>query len=408
MPSTSFTPRNHGFKFDNRFSNHRFAFGGIHLNFGGRCGGMIYTALDHFRTRMRVPGTTSLPPEGSTLSTYISVRQDVSTWSNVDRWMELVLGQPARSAEFYRWGLQERGGQAGRLKASIDNNRPVPLNLVSAVDLFSDHHQVLAIGYDGSGESLRIRVYDPNYPDVVKTLRPFPDSQLWGYDSGNSEDAHWRTYFVDMNYRTRDPHVLLRDPSNDFAGRSYRGQNLHKQKFLGDILTGADFIGATATYTDFGMANLQYAKFEGANVSHTNFSEANLDRANFKGADLKNSTLARIFAPNANFHGADLKLVNEKVDRRDMGTINLEKADFYGADLHRANFTKAHAVGANFHGANLSHSNFESANLSEANLEGADLRHACLKKANLTDANLKGADLRGADTTRAIGLPERI
>ncbi len=413
MPDTDFDRAAHGFAFRNTFDNHRFAFGGIHLNFGGRCAGMVYTALDYRNSNPALgrPADAELPPEGSALGTYISIRQDAATWGTVDRWMELILGQPARSAEFYAWGMQEGRGQAGQLKTSINANIPAPIGLVAANDLVAHHHQALAIGYDGSGDDLRIRVYDPNHL-AVKVLRPFPALQRWGYDGTGAgegpDNAVWRSYFVDPNYRRRQP--FSHDPGHlpDMSGRSFRGQNLHRQVFAGALAVGADFTGATATYTDFGVANLTFAKFEGANVSHSNFKAASLRRANFTGADLKTSTLDEARASEANFQGADLKLVNDSVRENHIGVIELDGANFHGADLHKAKLPRAFAPRANFYGANLSHANLREADLSNANLEGADLRHADVRGATFTGARLRGTDLRSADMTGAIGLPPRL
>ena len=408
MPNTTFTPVTHGLKFSNTFANHRFAFGGIHLNFGGRCAGMVYTALDYFYIEDEaVPPNTTLPVEGSALSTYISVRQDAATWGTIDRWLELVLGQPARSAEFYGWGLQEHAA-AGQIKREIDAGRPAPIGLVSAVDLFQRHHQPLAIGYDGSGESLRIEVYDPNFPNVTKILRPYPDRQTWGYEDEGADRSVWRTYFFDPNYRHRVPAIRYMLAGADRRGANYRGHNLHRQVFGGVNATGADFTGATATYTDFELASLELAKFRGANVSHASFRAASLLRADFHGADLKVATLAEAQAQSATFYGADLKLVNEKVEDAAMGMMNLEKATFYGADLHRAKLMNARATDADFRGANLSHADLRKVDFTGANLEGADLRNADLREAVFTDTNLRGADMAGAKLDRAIDVPARI
>lgn len=90
MPRTDFRVEQHGFKFANNFENNRFV-GPVHLQFGGRCGGMVYSALDYYFNRKPIPQQTNLPIEGSTLSTYISARQERSTLNSLDKWVELTV-----------------------------------------------------------------------------------------------------------------------------------------------------------------------------------------------------------------------------------------------------------------------------------------------------------------------------
>ena len=53
MPRTSFTPRQHGFHFDNDFVNRTATLPGFgEIETRGRCGGMAYAALD-FHHRLR-------------------------------------------------------------------------------------------------------------------------------------------------------------------------------------------------------------------------------------------------------------------------------------------------------------------------------------------------------------------
>ena len=145
MPHTSFSVQQHGFQFSNSFDNYRF-FGPIEINLSGRCGGMAYSALDYYYTPMPIPTQSTLPTEGSVLSTYISSRQERATLNQIDKWVELSFNPGgARNSEFFHWGLQESGGgQLELLTREIDAGRPAVLGLFNADDHIT-HHQVVAV-----------------------------------------------------------------------------------------------------------------------------------------------------------------------------------------------------------------------------------------------------------------------
>ena len=171
MPDTSFVPCLHGYDFVNDFTN----FVGP-ITTRGLCGGMVYSALDHFSAGRAVP-VTGLPPEGSPLRNFLFTRQVESLVSQgpgfVSRLASIWNDDRAR----FSWGVGEEH-ELGRLRRAVDAGRPAPLGVISVhADLFA-HHQMLAIGYDTGSqiEDLRIRVYDPNHPNVVTTLVPEPRS----------------------------------------------------------------------------------------------------------------------------------------------------------------------------------------------------------------------------------------
>jgi hypothetical protein len=144
------------------------------------------TALGDFIYRRQI---TSLVDEGPGFASRISAQ----------------LWTPA--ADQFRWGLTtEPGGELAKLRAAIDAGRPIPLGLIGIPDEHNGNHQVVAIGYDlGAAPvgTLRIRIYDPNVPDVVCTLTPNPANNT--YDETRSDNGApvegWRTYFVGDNYR---------------------------------------------------------------------------------------------------------------------------------------------------------------------------------------------------------------
>jgi hypothetical protein len=207
---TRFDPTVHGFKFYNDFTSN---FAGI--DFKGLCGGMAYSALDYFNNNIPVPTQTNPPENGTSLRQYIYNRQQNSTLDNVDKWGELSVNPfGSRTNEFFNWGLQGfNGGRVQELRASIDAGKPVPLGLYKGGNGgFVTHHQVLAIGYDMGRyrgdlgqykEDLRIYVYDSNFPNQTKCLRPNLVNQTYYYE--DEPRCSWLTYFVDKKYRLASP-----------------------------------------------------------------------------------------------------------------------------------------------------------------------------------------------------------
>jgi len=211
---TSFLPEEHGFKFTNSFKNGLIRNGPDVFEFGGLCGGMVYSALDYFYSGIKIPTTNRVPSKNSPLESYIYERQQNSFFPNGDKWLELTFNPfGARDREFYYWGLE---GRLATLKKRIDNNQPVPLGLYTTGNGFKGHHQVLAIGYDLGGYRflkendpnrgmVKIFIYDPNHPEQVMILKPGLENS-WSYFStrkdGNryiekTEKKRWRTYFID-------------------------------------------------------------------------------------------------------------------------------------------------------------------------------------------------------------------
>jgi uncharacterized protein YjbI with pentapeptide repeats len=384
MPRTTFKPDVHGFKFYNSFINQRFV-GPIQIVTKGRCGGMVYTALDFYFSHLPIPPDLTLPAEGSLLSTYISERQDNSLMNPLAQWAELFFNPFGwRTAEFFHWGLPSQTNPPGhfsRLKACIDLNKPVPLGLFEPGDGgFKAHHQVLAIGYEtGAGDGdLRIQVYDPNHPLVITELTPATTR----YRFVNSADGNeYITYLVDETYRPRIPN--LANPcggvaTKNWAGQNHSGQTFNQQDFNCALFTSTNFTGCTMMQTDFSFAKAERASFYGANLRNSNFSNAKLRYAVFFGADLKAASLSGADATGASFVGADMQRVTAGGCR------------FANADLHGANLANAELVGANFAGANL---------------YGADLRGSILSNSDFRGANLTGANLAGANKSGALGLP---
>jgi hypothetical protein len=71
---TSFDPAQHGFQFTNSFRN-EVGIGPLKIVTKGRCGGMVYAALDYYRAKHRMPTMTATPDPNHELAKYILDRQ---------------------------------------------------------------------------------------------------------------------------------------------------------------------------------------------------------------------------------------------------------------------------------------------------------------------------------------------
>lgn len=236
--STTFDPSKHGFAFSNTFSTELVV---QDLRFGGLCGGMSYSALDYYFANQEAPKQSFRPAVKTPLFERIYSRQQTSTMTNLDKWIELFVNPlGGRNDEFFRWGLQKsEGGRLGELCKSIDEGKPCPLGLFKAGNGGAGpHHQVVAIGYDlgrykgdlgPHQEELKIFVYDPNFPGKKMTLVPNLEKKSYRYlEAPNNE---WMTYFVDRKYSKLQP---LQLPATSYPDDG----KVHE--LLLEILTGGD------------------------------------------------------------------------------------------------------------------------------------------------------------------------
>src|SRR4051812_37688762 len=173
MPMTKFDPQIHGFHFANEFTNH--VLGGIITTYG-RCGGMAFGALDYFFANRSAPTHSSsdftashrVPPDGSPLADAIYARMIDSFTSNAGRWLEIEL-PTTDPAQFTRQRLPELLGE-------LDRGRPVALGFIASQKIMEigSNHQVVAFGYQVSGDQLTLSIHDNNYPDRTVALNTNP------------------------------------------------------------------------------------------------------------------------------------------------------------------------------------------------------------------------------------------
>ncbi|MFE0201144.1 hypothetical protein ACFW0I_36150, partial [[Kitasatospora] papulosa] len=250
---TGFDPARQGFQFRNNFQYKPL----FDVRLRGLCGGMAYTALDHFHNGRRIPQQQTLPATGSPLYQNIFGRQVTSIADNLDKWGELTFNPFGwRNREFFNWGLQGfGGGRLEELREAIDAGTPVPLGLYKQdADIFGPHHQVVAVGYElgrytgdltNHKEDMKIFVYDPDFPGRTMTLVPHPHRSLFGY----LEAPHltWRTYFVDRKYRPQTPPVFP-DPATPVPGQ-VTDLVLRIGTGSDDLRGGNDNVNATIHFT---------------------------------------------------------------------------------------------------------------------------------------------------------------
>jgi hypothetical protein len=142
---------------------------------GGLCGGMVFAAVDYWRTATTPPADRPAP--GNPLYGYI-VRRLVDSWhlpagvAQYFQWMNLPDGDTGFDV-LRRHVVIDRGlawrtvrVQWPQIKADLDRGTPAALGVVTVASSKSAdlalNHQVLAYAYDRSDAEVSVRVYDPN------------------------------------------------------------------------------------------------------------------------------------------------------------------------------------------------------------------------------------------------------
>lgn len=168
-----FLPTTDGLHFANRFqSGPTLRLGpldprwiGIGDASGGLCGGMSWFVRECFEGGVPIPPDRQEPPNGSPLFRGLVRRQVQSL-----EWFRTPLGFwwiGAFGAE--RTARRARETEWPRIRATIDAGRLAMVGLVRHQGLnplnLTKSHQVVAYGYRTDGDTIRLRIYDPNWPD---------------------------------------------------------------------------------------------------------------------------------------------------------------------------------------------------------------------------------------------------
>ena len=195
---TGFRPTRHGFPFANTW---RDAVLGV-IASRGRCGGMVFAALDYFNAGEPIPGAgrpAELPAHDSALARLVWRRQvaSITTGLGSNLWRFALLtylpsGAPLGAAETTRREILP-------LAEALAAGRPVPLGLVSALSLrhLVRNHQMLAYGAEVGERVVLVRVYDPNYPrrDDVMLEIDIDGGQV--IERIGARRVTWRGFFVE-------------------------------------------------------------------------------------------------------------------------------------------------------------------------------------------------------------------
>jgi hypothetical protein len=178
-----FLPSTNGLHFANRFPPGPTArFGrldprwiGIGDASAGLCGGMAWYVRERFEAGLPIPADGEPPANGSPFFRTLVRRQVQSLdWlrTPLDFWWSAAFG-----AE--RTARRSREIDLPRIRATIDRPRLAMMGLVRHQGLnplnLKASHQVLAYGYEVAGETVNLRIYDPNWPDrddVVVAVDP--------------------------------------------------------------------------------------------------------------------------------------------------------------------------------------------------------------------------------------------
>lgn len=208
----SFDPGRDAFAFPNSFGNKCvIARVPIHET-RGRCGGMVFAALDHWHAKVPVPAVDELPPDGEPFGDYIHDRMRTSM---IDNWERLVtfMRIPDQRTPFNRKTLAKlvRDEELPRLKALLDDGAPQPLALTQAksMDGLAHDHQVVAYGYDEDGPTTHILIWDNRYGRRGDVL-----TLTTAYDPLNpaieeSDGTKWRGFFVERYSAKIPPYVKV-------------------------------------------------------------------------------------------------------------------------------------------------------------------------------------------------------
>jgi len=203
MPTTTFNPAVHGFRFDNRFVNVIVSLPGKGtVRTSGRCGGMAYAALDYYARDRPAPTflptpPARVPPDGHPLADYLLTRQ-IESFRNPSalRFISWTLF-PDDGLPFAKGVRKWTADEVTQLKKSIDRGDPVVVGLIGArslSDVGRRNHQAVAFGYQLVPGGVDVQIYDPNTHGTTSLLRwRKGESEV---HASNRPTRPWRGFFV--------------------------------------------------------------------------------------------------------------------------------------------------------------------------------------------------------------------
>jgi hypothetical protein len=196
---TGFRPSAHGFGFPNTW---RDTIIGVVAS-RGRCGGMVFLALDHFLAGRQLPAAAAareLPAHDSPLALSVWRRQVDSVLAGLggNIWSFAALTYLPSHAPLGAAGRSRR--DVDPLLAELDDGRSVPLGLIGALSIrhLARNHQVLGYAAERRDGSTLIAVYDPNFPlrdDVVIEVPDDPSGRI--VERVGGREIPWRGVFIE-------------------------------------------------------------------------------------------------------------------------------------------------------------------------------------------------------------------
>jgi hypothetical protein len=177
MPTTrtvpDFLPSTAGLHFANRFPTGptlrlgplRTPIFGIGDAAAGLCGGMCFYVRSRFRGHQPISSDTTVPANGSQLFGAL-VREQIRSLRfgivPIRFWRMSRRSAEARTA-------RSRDREWPKIRAALDGGRLAIIGLIRAAGAdprrLTANHQVVAYGYEDHDGDVRIRIYDPNWPD---------------------------------------------------------------------------------------------------------------------------------------------------------------------------------------------------------------------------------------------------
>ncbi len=270
--NTKFSVAKNAFHFVNRFEfnfpvKFKLPLGGevdLSKTVLGLCGGMCFSALDHFYSGEPLPEAVRPDAIDPATLAYLCDRQldslSIPVVLKIIEWMLIDRAELARRMARY---------EIPRLRRQLERGDPVVLALirVSGAADPTHNHQVIATGcdYDPGTRDLSLTLYDPNHPGETPTIRLNLAAPRHGFDLAQSTAEPLRAFFV-IPYQRQAPRMRMAPR----AGLVPRGALPFHLQWPVDSRRVNQFFGENPdNYRPFGLAGhegLDLFAMTGANI----------------------------------------------------------------------------------------------------------------------------------------------
>ncbi len=208
---------------------------------------------------------------------------------------------------------------------------------------------------------------------------------------------------------------------DDFRGHSldevyWNRISIVEGDFRGDYFRKSKCANSDFSFSDFRVADMQWADFSNSVLKSCNFEQAKMfflhvDNTDFSGTSLKGANMFGIEGYNVNFRNCNFSNALMK-------EAELIDSDFTGSVALKTNFIMAVLIGSKADSADFSYSEFMSADLKDAsfinsrfidvNFQGANLQDADFSGADLKNCNFMGAEFVNTIFVGAINIPDEL